>query len=156
MESSISVKEDMIMKIERLETERLILRTYEERDLQDLYEYLSDEEVVAFEPYEPMNLEEVKKCLEDRIASEEFLAVEEKHTGKMIGNIYVSERYAESVEIGYVLNCKFWKNWGGVMPAQARSRGLGSLRLHSACTCHLPLRVATRFWGRVHPHGYSH
>ena len=97
------------MKIERLETERLILRTYEEGDLQDLYEYLSDEDVVAFEPYEPMNLEEVKKCLEDRIASEEFLAIEEKFSGKMIGNIYVSERYAESVEIGYVVNRRFWK-----------------------------------------------
>lgn len=97
------------MKIERLETERLILRTYEERDLQDLYEYLSDEDVVAFEPYEPMNLEEVKKCLEDRIVSGEFLAIEERITGKMIGNIYVSERYAESVEIGYVVNRRFWK-----------------------------------------------
>ena len=97
------------MKTERLETERLILRPYEERDLQDLYEYLSDKEVVAFEPYGPMNLEEAKKCLEDRMASGEYLAMEEKTTGKMIGNIYLSERYAESVEIGYVLNRRFWK-----------------------------------------------
>ena len=34
------------MKIERLVTERLILRTYEERDLQDLYEYLSDDKIL--------------------------------------------------------------------------------------------------------------
>ena len=33
------------------ETNRLILRRYRESDLQDLYEYLSDPEVVAFEPY---------------------------------------------------------------------------------------------------------
>ena len=97
------------MKIERLETERLILRTYEEGDLQDLYEYLSDEDVVAFEPYEPMNLEEVKNCLENRIASGEYLEKKKKISGKMIGNIYVSERYAESVEIGYVVNRRFWK-----------------------------------------------
>ena len=33
------------------QTERLILRRYTEADLQDLWEYLSDEEVVAYEPY---------------------------------------------------------------------------------------------------------
>ena len=34
-----------------LETERLILRRYREDDLKDLYEYLSDETVVKYEPY---------------------------------------------------------------------------------------------------------
>lgn len=45
------------------ETERLILRRYQKGDLQDLYEYLSDAEVVAFEPYEPLTLKEVKEEL---------------------------------------------------------------------------------------------
>ena len=36
------------------ETERLLLRRFEEYDLEDLYEYLSDREVVKFEPYLPM------------------------------------------------------------------------------------------------------
>ena len=31
------------------ETKRLILRRFEERDLQDLYEYLSDADVVKYE-----------------------------------------------------------------------------------------------------------
>ena len=43
-----------------LETERLILRRYREGDLQDLYEYLSDPEVVRYEPYRTMKLEEVR------------------------------------------------------------------------------------------------
>ena len=34
-----------------LERERLILRRYREEDLQDLYEYRSDETVVKYEPY---------------------------------------------------------------------------------------------------------
>ena len=38
------------------ETERLILRRYRKEDLLDLYEYLSDEEVVRFEPYRPMDM----------------------------------------------------------------------------------------------------
>lgn len=38
-------------------TGRLIIRKYEEKDLNDLYEYLSDEEVVRFEPYTVLNLD---------------------------------------------------------------------------------------------------
>lgn len=34
-----------------METNRLIIRRYSENDLNDLYEYLSDEDVVRFEPY---------------------------------------------------------------------------------------------------------
>lgn len=37
-----------------LETDRLILRRYCKEDLQNLYEYLSDEEVVKYEPYKPI------------------------------------------------------------------------------------------------------
>ena len=55
-----------------------------------------------------MSREEVRKCLEDRIASDEFMAVEELETGKLIGNLYLGERYAESVELGYVFNRSFW------------------------------------------------
>ncbi len=43
-----------------METERLILRRYTESDLQDLYEYLSDEEVVKYEPYGPMSIQETR------------------------------------------------------------------------------------------------
>lgn len=43
-----------------METERLILRRYTESDLQDLYEYLSDEEVVKYEPYRPMSIQETR------------------------------------------------------------------------------------------------
>ena len=46
-----------------IETNRLILRRYCKEDLQDLYEYLSDEEVVKYEPYKPMNINEVKENL---------------------------------------------------------------------------------------------
>ena len=43
-----------------METERLILRRYTESDLQDLYEYLSNEEVVKYEPYWPMSIQETR------------------------------------------------------------------------------------------------
>ena len=51
------------------ETERLILRRYVEEDLEDLLEYLSDGEVVKYEPYRPMTPEEAKKDLAWRLGT---------------------------------------------------------------------------------------
>lgn len=53
----------MKLQMNRIETERLILRNFEERDLNDLYEYLSDPEVVKYEPYKAMTLNEVRENL---------------------------------------------------------------------------------------------
>ncbi len=43
------------------QTERLLLRRFREEDLQDLYDYLSDGQVVKFEPYQPMTMEEAAR-----------------------------------------------------------------------------------------------
>ncbi len=58
-----------------VETERLILRRYVEGDAQDLYEYLSNPEVVKYEPYKPMDPDEVKSNLAWRISTDEMIAV---------------------------------------------------------------------------------
>ncbi len=92
------------------ETNRLILRRYSKNDLQDLYEYLSDPNVIAFEPYQTMTLEEVKENLAWRISSDEMIAVELKTNHKMIGNVYLGKRDFESLEIGYVFNQAYWKH----------------------------------------------
>ena len=76
------------------ETDRLILRRYREEDLQDLYEYLSDESVVRFEPYKPMDLNEAKEKLGRRILSDEMVAVELRSDRKLIGNVYLGKRTA--------------------------------------------------------------
>lgn len=91
------------------ETERLILRRYQESDLQDLFEYLSDPKVVEFEPYKPMSLDETKENLEWRIGTEEMIALELKSSHKMIGNVYMGKREFETLELGYVLNRNYWK-----------------------------------------------
>lgn len=74
------------------ETDRLILRRYCKQDLQDLYEYLSDEEVVKHEPYKPMDINEVEGNLDWRISTDEMIAVVLKSNNKMIGNIYLGKR----------------------------------------------------------------
>ena len=65
-----------------VETGRLVLRRYCREDLQDLYEYLSDETVVKFEPYKPMDMNEVKDNLDWRISTDEMIAVELKSNYK--------------------------------------------------------------------------
>ena len=69
------------------ETGRLILRRYRKEDLQDLFEYLSDEQTVAFEPYKAMSLAETEENLAWRIGTDEMIAVELKDFRKMIGNV---------------------------------------------------------------------
>lgn len=90
------------------QTSRLILRRFQESDLDDLYEYLSDEQVVKFEPYRPMTLEEVRENLAWRIGTEEMIAVEHADTGKLIGNVYLGYRDYDSLELGYVFNRACW------------------------------------------------
>ena len=63
-------------KIIVAESERLILRRYKKEDIQDLFEYLSDKEVVKYEPYKPLSFDEEKENLEWRISTDEMIAAE--------------------------------------------------------------------------------
>ena len=44
-----------------IETERLIIRKFRPDDFTELYEYLSDSNVVRYEPYEPYTWEQTKR-----------------------------------------------------------------------------------------------
>lgn len=96
------------MKSKITETGRLLLRPYCKEDLQDLHEYLSDEEVVRYEPYRPMDMAEAADELDRRIATDEMIAVVLKATGKLIGNVYLGKRDFETLELGYVFNRHYW------------------------------------------------
>ena len=123
-------------KIVIAETDRLILRRYKKEDLQDLFEYLSDKEVVEYEPYKPLTLNETKENLEWRIGTEEMIAVELKNSHKMIGNVYMGKREFEALEIGYVFNRNYWGNGYAVesckaLIQQAFSNGIH--RIYAEC-----------------------
>lgn len=90
------------------ETDRLILRRYCIEDLQDLYEYLSDEEVVKYEPYKPMTMKAAEENLNWRISADEMIAVELKANSKLIGNLYLGKRDFEALEMGFVFNKRYW------------------------------------------------
>ena len=90
-----------------METERLIIRNFTPEDGQDLYEYLSQEETVRYEPYGVFSEEEAAEEAKKRSNNPDFRAVCLKDGGKLIGNIYLSKREFDEWELGYVFNFNF-------------------------------------------------
>ena len=90
-----------------METERLILRRFEPDDWQDLHEYLSQEIVIKYEPYEVFTEEAGRQEAIRRSEDINFWAVCLKDCGKLIGNIYLAEQDFDTWELGYVFNEKY-------------------------------------------------
>lgn len=91
----------------RIETERLILRTFEETDYDDLYQFLSQRKDDEFESYPNITYENGKEHLKYRLGSDEFYAIELKENSKVIGNVYLGNRDFEAKEVGYIVNKNF-------------------------------------------------
>ncbi len=117
-------------------TERLILRPFQETDLDDLYEFLSQLENDEFEGYPGITRESSREHLKQRVGSEEFCAVVLKETGKVIGNIYCGKRDYDTKEVGYIIN-KDYQRCG--YAAEALSAVIreafrqGAHRIYAAC-----------------------
>lgn len=92
-----------------IETKRLIIRRFKADDWRDLYEYLSKEEVVAFEPYDVYTEEGAKEEALRRSKDANFWAVCLKETGKVIGNLYFAKQDFDNWELGYVFNSRYQK-----------------------------------------------
>ncbi|CAM4449268.1 Acetyltransferase (GNAT) domain-containing protein [Paenibacillus typhae] len=75
-----------------LETERLILRRFKPEDATDLYEYLSREDVVKFEPYGVHDEVQCEAEALRRSGDPAFWAVCLKASGKLIGNLYFQQQ----------------------------------------------------------------
>ena len=99
-------------------SERLIIRKFSPDDWKDLHEYLSDEKVVRFEPYEAFSEEGSKEQAIYRSQNEDFIAVCLKESGKVIGNLYLAQQDYESYELGYVFNSAYWHNGYALESAQ--------------------------------------
>ncbi len=80
-----------------IETERLILRTFQISDAEDVFEYLKKPQVNCFACMKLNSLEEAIKELEKRSKDKEFyFAIVLKETGKVIGEI---NAYPESSDL---------------------------------------------------------
>lgn len=93
-----------------LETERLILRPWEEDDAEDLYEYASDPDVGPIAGWPPhISVENSKKIIRDVLSVPEIYAVVLKDMGHAVGSIGLMRGAAGNIgipdtegEIGYV------------------------------------------------------
>ena len=101
----------------QIETERLILRSWRECDLQDLYEYASIEGVGECAGWNHhKSLEDSKKILDSFIQHRKTFALELKENGKVIGSLGLEARDEDAGleaklqgrEIGYVLSKDYW------------------------------------------------
>lgn len=92
------------------ETSRLIIRRFMPYDWHDLYEYLSDEKVVEYEPYGVLTEKKCKEEAINRSKDEAFWAVCLKDTQKLIGSISLFKKDFDTLELGYVFNSNFHGN----------------------------------------------
>ncbi|HNX13511.1 MAG TPA: GNAT family N-acetyltransferase [Oscillospiraceae bacterium] len=91
-----------------MEKERLIIRRFRPEDGADLYDYLSREKVVRFEPYGVFSREQDEREAARRADDEAFSGGLFKKNGKLISNLYLSEQNFETGEPVYVFNSDFW------------------------------------------------
>lgn len=94
-----------------LETKRLKLRKFASDDWKDLYEYLSNEEVVRYEPYSTFSEEDCRNEALKRSQQDYFWAVCLKENNKLIGNIYFKQQDPKEFmtwELGYVFNPQYY------------------------------------------------
>src|SRR4030042_4109815 len=93
-----------------IETKRLVIRRFSPDDCMDLYEYLSEPVVYAFEPGKPVSIEEAKAMALERSQGSDFLAVELKDKKKMVGHLYFKQAepsWLLTWELGYIFTSKY-------------------------------------------------
>ena len=113
----------------QIETERLLLRPWEESDLNDLHEYAQRKEVAEPAGWKPsetleMSAEHLRRYIEDK----ETFAIVLKESGKVIGSfsvqrrpwyLYPLERSLKGREFGFDLNNEYWGR--GLAPEAAKA-----------------------------------
>lgn len=107
----------------RIETPRLILRPWRQRDLDDFYEYASVDgvgQMAGWLPHE--SVQKSQMILDLFIREKKTFALEFKENGKVIGSLGLETREKQDEipgtlmgrEIGYVLSKDYWGR--GLMP----------------------------------------
>jgi RimJ/RimL family protein N-acetyltransferase len=117
-----------------VQTERLQLRLFEPRDLDDLFAMQSDPDLVRYVPYAPRSLAEVRKSLAERLASSAMdgdrqvmrLVAERLDDGGFVGELTLMLHSLEhrQGELGFILRREQQGN-GFATEAARATLGLG-------------------------------
>jgi Acetyltransferases, including N-acetylases of ribosomal proteins len=139
-----------------IETERLVLRLIDEADVQDVFEFTSDPEVVKLTGLFTLhqNYEEtqgyIQSCLDGYKRHGSILwAIESKISKKVIGvfNLYAYSPKHYKAEIGYALSRNYWGKGIATEATQAiMNFGFDVLGLHRIQATFDPRNIAS---GRV-------
>lgn len=115
------------LKVPTIETERLILRAVSLNDIDDMFEYASDEETVQEVTFpahtsKEMTKESIKEVFIKRPekGNPEAFAIVLKDSNKMIGTCDFFKGYgSDTFEMGYILNKNYWRKGYAFEAAQA-------------------------------------
>lgn len=113
-----------------IETDRLILRAFEQGDLNDFFEYASVEGVGEMAGWNHhKNTDETQEILDEFISKDKVFALVLKENNKVIGSLGIERYGMEDVlseffdykgrEIGYVLGKDYWGR--GLMPEAVKA-----------------------------------
>lgn len=121
----------------KLETENLILRKLKTYDLEDVYEYMSDQETMKFFVEGTYSRKKVMEMLNPD-GDQEHFAIVLKSNMKTIGHIDFHKWFAkDTYEIGWIINKNFSKN--GFVTESAKTiveYGFNKLKAHRiVATC---------------------
>lgn len=91
-----------------IETKRLVLRNFNEKDVDDFFEYMSLESTAKYEDFEPFTYDECVDSIKRRMKMNNVMAVVLKENNKLIGDVNFSKDDDDpTYEIGYDFNEKF-------------------------------------------------
>lgn len=102
-------------------TDRLILRPLDEKDAEDVFEWVGDPIVNRYMPYSVYtDIEQVRKWIEQAKNKDYEFGFELKKTGKVIGAGSVKfDTGSGAYELGYNLNRAFWRQGYATEAAKA-------------------------------------
>jgi len=93
-----------------LETDRLILRNYQLKDINDLHELMSQEFVARHQNFvAPRSLESCEQAVTKRLDNDSYLVCELKESGKVIGTLEGEKEDNGNYAIGYQFSEKYGK-----------------------------------------------
>lgn len=91
----------------KIETPRLILRSFEEKDAVHLLEYLAEPQVNCFASDKISSLEQAIEKIGKRQKTNDYLAVCLKSNDQLIGEIFFQKEEPDTYSVGWNFNSKF-------------------------------------------------
>lgn len=140
----------MLSALKSIETERLFLRPFTERDLEEFYAYASDPEVGPKAGWKPHDSrEESWEVLQRFIREKEVWAITERNSGRLIGSVGLhrdEKRSCENVKmLGYVIGRPWWGKGYATETAKAALRyGFRHMHLKMITIYHYPFNSRSR------------